>query len=151
MSRRAPHVNGAVRIVLAAFAVYFWALALLMAVAPKLFFAHIGPFGVRNDHYIRDTATFNAAFGAGLTVAFWRSSWRVPVLSCVTVQFALHSINHLIDIDQAHPHWLGPADFALLALSTVVLVWLLWAESAHARRSDTPAPEEGLLTERGST
>jgi uncharacterized membrane protein len=109
---------------LLAFAAYHFTIAGLMTFTPHTFFTDIGPFGAQNDHYLRDTATFNAAFGATLLIAYWRVSWRTPVLFCVALQFALHSINHLADIGAAHPHWLGPADFAALALSTVVLVWL---------------------------
>ncbi|MFI4984844.1 MAG: hypothetical protein ACHQAV_02520 [Solirubrobacterales bacterium] len=114
---------------LLAFAAYHFTIAALMTFAPHTFFADIGPFGTQNDHYLRDTATFNAAFGATLLIAYWRLSWRTPVLFCVALQFALHTINHLADIGAAHPHWLGPADFAALALSTVVLVWL--ARESH--------------------
>jgi hypothetical protein len=126
-SQGTQRVDAIVRLGIVAFALYFWAIAALMALAPSFFFAHVGPFGMRNDHYIRDTATFNAAFGASLTVAYWRPSWRVPVLCCVAVQFALHTFNHLVDIDAAHPHWLGPADFVSLALSTVLLGFLVLA------------------------
>jgi uncharacterized membrane protein len=109
---------------LLAFAAYHFTIAGLMTFAPHTFFTDIGPFGAQNDHYLRDTATFNAAFGATLLIAYWRVSWRTPVLFCVALQFALHTINHLADIGAAHPHWLGPADFAALVLSTVVLVWI---------------------------
>ncbi len=109
---------------LAVFALYSFVVAALMVFAPHTFFVDIGPFGVQNDHYLRDTATFEAAFGFALTVAVWRKSWRVPVLCCVALQFALHSINHLADIGEAHPHWLGPADFISLTAATLVLVWL---------------------------
>jgi hypothetical protein len=119
-----PRSQSAVRAGLIAFAVYHFTIAALMTVAPHTFFTDIGPFGAQNDHYLRDTATFNAAFGATLLIAYWRVSWRTPVLFCVALQFALHTINHLADIGAAHPHWLGPADFAALALSTAVLVWL---------------------------
>jgi uncharacterized membrane protein len=118
--------NPAVSAGLLAFAAYHFTIAGLMTFAPHTFFTEIGPFGAQNDHYLRDTATFNAAFGATLLIAYWRVSWRTPVLFCVALQFALHAINHLADIGAAHPHWLGPADFAALALSTVVLVWLAW-------------------------
>lgn len=70
-----------VRLGIAGFAVYFWTIAILMSVAPKFFFAHIGPFGALNVHYIRDTATFNAAFAAGLTVAYKRASWLAVLLT----------------------------------------------------------------------
>ncbi len=113
-----------VQVGLAVFALYSFAVAALMVFAPHTFFVDIGPFGVQNDHYLRDTATFNVAFGAALTVAIWRESWRVPVLCCVALQFALHSLNHLADIGAAHPHWLGPADFVSLTAATLILAWL---------------------------
>jgi hypothetical protein len=114
----------AVRLGLIVFAAYHLAIAALMVFAPHTFFTDIGPFGVQNDHYLRDTATFNIAFGVSLAIAYRRVSWRTPILCCVALQFALHAINHLADIGAAHPHWLGPADFISLALSTAVLAWL---------------------------
>jgi hypothetical protein len=113
-----------VEVGLIAFALYQFAVAALMVLAPHIFFTDIGPFGVQNDHYLRDTASYNAAFGAALAVAYKRVEWRTPILCCVALQFVLHSINHLVDIGSAHPHWLGPADFISLSLATAVLVWL---------------------------
>jgi hypothetical protein len=113
-----------VRVGLLAFAAYHLAVAALMVFAPHTFFTDIGPFGIQNDHYLRDTATFNAAFGVALAIAYRRVAWRAPVLCCVALQFALHSVNHLADIGSAHPHWLGPADFISLALATAALIWL---------------------------
>jgi hypothetical protein len=113
-----------VRVGLIAFAVYSFVVAALMVLAPHTFFTDVGPFGVQNDHYLRDTATFNLAFGAALAVSIWRAQWRTPVLCCVALQFALHALNHLVDIGKAHPYWLGPADFASLTLAAVALVWL---------------------------
>jgi hydrogenase/urease accessory protein HupE len=95
-----------------------------MIFAPHTFFSSIGPFGVQNDHYLRDTATFNLAFGVCLAIAYRVPSWRTPILFCVTLQFALHAINHLADIGAAHPYWIGPFDFASLALATAALGWL---------------------------
>lgn len=109
---------------LLAFAAYHFAVAALMIFAPHTFFSDIGPFGLQNDHYLRDTATFNLAFGVSLLIAYRRAGWRTPILFCVTLQFALHAINHLADIGAAHPHWLGPFDFVSLALATAGLAWL---------------------------
>ena len=113
-----------VQVGLIAFALYHFAIAAMMVFTPHIFFTDIGPFGMQNNHYMRDTATYNAAFGAALAVAYRRVAWRTPVLCCVALQFVLHSINHLADIGSAHPHWLGPADFISLSLATAVLVWL---------------------------
>jgi hypothetical protein len=109
---------------LIAFAIYHFAVAALMVLAPHTFFTDIGPFGAQNDHYLRDTATYNLAFGVALAIAYRRPPWRTPVLFCVALQFALHALNHLADIGAAHPYWLGPADFISLALATLVLMWL---------------------------
>jgi hypothetical protein len=107
-----------------AFAVYELALAAFMAIAPHSFFTSIGPFGVPNAHYIRDAATYNAAIAFAFAVSVRRPSWRIPVLALSTVQFALHSVNHLVDIGKAHPAFDGYFDFFSLAILTVLLAWL---------------------------
>jgi hypothetical protein len=118
----------AVTVGLVVLAAYEIALAAFMAIAPHAFFTSIGPFGQANTHYVRDTATFSAALGVGAAVAVRRRSWRIPVLAITTVQFALHSVNHLLDIGRAHPAWTGYFDFFSLAVSTLLLVLLLrWA------------------------
>jgi hypothetical protein len=122
---------------LLAFAAVQLALAVFMALAPHTFYTSIGPFGARNDHYVRDVATYNAALGAGLLLSVRRASWRVPMLALMTIQFALHSVNHLIDIDDADPAWVGYLDFSLLAAATVQLAWLARA----AARTSPPTPE----------
>jgi hypothetical protein len=101
------------------------AIGLTMAVAPGFFFDNVGPFGARNDHYLGDVATFYLALGVTALVAARRSAWRVPVLAFATLQYLLHSVNHLVDIDKADPRWLGPADFVSLALTTLLLGWML--------------------------
>jgi hypothetical protein len=131
---------------IAAFALYHLALALFMAAFPHSFFANVGPFGTRNDHYIRDTATFSAAIGAGLAVALRRPSWRVPALAITTLQFALHSVNHLVDISKAHPAWNGYFDFFSLLAATLLLAWLLRLAATSARpnhRSSGGPPVRG--------
>lgn len=122
---------------LVVFAAYHLAIAVWMAVSPHTFYVRVGPFGVANDHYVRDVATFTAAIGVALAIAVRRPSWRVPVLALTTVQFALHSINHLVDIGKSHPAWNGPADFASLMLATLALAWLL-REAARAQAPPSP-------------
>jgi hypothetical protein len=124
-----------VRAATIAFAAYHLALALFMAVAPHAFFTDVGPFGARNDHYVRDAATYNAALGVGFLIAVQRRSWRVPMLAITLVQFALHSVNHLVDIGDAHPAWNGYFDFFSLAIATALLAWLLRLALAEARAS----------------
>ena len=129
---RAALRNDVVIAGIALLAAYDLALAVFMAAWPHAFYVHVGPFGLRNDHYIRDAATFSAAIGAGLLISLRRPSWRVPMLAISTLQFALHSVNHLVDIDTAHPAWTGYFDFFALALTTILLAWALSVARAEA-------------------
>jgi hypothetical protein len=119
---------------LVAFAVIQLGLALFMAVSPHGFYTDVGPFGVFNAHYIRDVASFYGAIGIGLLVAASRASWRVPMLALTCVQYALHSVNHLIDIGKAHPAWTGYFDFFTLLAATVLLARLWRAAAREASR-----------------
>jgi hypothetical protein len=118
------------------------ALALFMAFAPHVFYTAIGPFGGRNDHYVRDVASYNAALAVGLLIAVRHPSWRTPMLAILTVQFGLHSVNHLLDISSAHPAWVGYLDFFALAAATLQLAGLTWLASAATRAHMTP-PSQG--------
>jgi len=114
-----------VRLGLVVFAAVNLVIAALLAFAPHLFFEDVGPYGVRNDHYMRDVATFYAALGVALGVAYARAPWRVPILFLAALQSGLHAINHLADIGNAETQWLGPANFVSLVLATALLVWLM--------------------------
>lgn len=127
-ARRDPLVAG-----LVLFGAYHLLLALFMVAAPGTFFAQVGPFGVRNDHYTRDVATYDGALGVAFLIAARRPDWRVPVLALAVVQFALHALNHLVDIDGAHPASAGPIDFALLLAGAVVLGLLLRRAARQAK------------------
>ncbi len=120
---------GAVVAGLWAFALVELALAAVMALSPHAFYDAIGPFDAYNPHYIRDVASFEAALGVALLVAVRQPSWRVPVLALATIQFGLHSLNHLLDIGGARPAWTGYFDFFTLAAATLLLAWL-W-RAAH--------------------
>lgn len=101
------------------------ATGVLLWVTPGFFYDNVGPFGPRNGHYMADVATFYLALGAAQYVAARHASWRVPVLAVAVLQSALHAVNHLIDIGNADPGWLGPVDFAGIALATALLAWML--------------------------
>jgi hypothetical protein len=121
--------SSTVAVGLAAFAAVQLGLALFMAVSPHGFYSDVGPFGAFNGHYVRDVATFYGAIGIGLLLAIRHVAWRVPVLAITTIQYALHSLNHLIDIGKAHPAWNGYFDFGSIAAATVLLAWL-WRKAA---------------------
>ncbi len=121
------------KILLAVFAAVQLLLGLLLWITPGFFFDEIGPYGVRNDHYMGDLATWYLALGAAALVALRHAGWRVPVLALAFIQYALHSLNHLFDIGGADPDWLGPANFVSLVLTTVLLAWMLNVEREPAR------------------
>ncbi len=118
---------------LCSFALIQIGLALFMAASPHGFYTDVGPFGVYNAHYIRDVASFYGAIGVGLVVAVPRKSWRVPVLALTTIQYTLHSLNHLLDIDRAYPAWLGYFDFVSIAGAAALLAWLWRTAALEAR------------------
>ncbi len=121
------------RLLLIVFAVAQVVLGLLLWFAPGFFHDEIGPYGARNDHYMGDLATWYLALGGVALASVHRLSWRVPVLALAFVQNALHSVNHLIDVGEADPSWLGPANLVSLLLVTVLLAWMLRSEREAAR------------------
>jgi hypothetical protein len=106
----------------------------LLWLTPGFFHDEIGPYGPRNDHYMGDLATWYLALGAAAFMAVRRVGWRVPVLAMAFLQYALHSINHLIDVGEADPGWLGPANFVAILLATLLLGWMLRTEAEAAAR-----------------
>jgi peptidoglycan/LPS O-acetylase OafA/YrhL len=120
------------RILLIAFALGQLLLGLLLWLTPGFFYDEIGPYPPRNDHYMADLAAFYLALGAVLLVAVRRRSWRLPLLVLALANYALHSLNHLIDIGESDPSWLGPANFASLLLTALLLGWMVRNESGVA-------------------
>ena len=122
------------RALLIAFAAVQVLTGVLLWLTPGFFHDEIGPYGARNDHYMGDLATWYLALGAAAFEAVGRSGWRVPVLALAFIQYALHSINHLIDVSEADPGWLGPANFVSLLLATLLLGWMLRTEAEAPAR-----------------
>ena len=129
------------RPLLALLGVYHLLLGVVMVTAPRTFFDQFAHYGAYNDHYIRDVATFYLALGAVLLVAVARTSWQVPLLAFATLQYALHALNHVWDVADADPGWIGPANLGALALIGVLLGWLLrGTRSAQRREERDPSP-----------
>jgi hypothetical protein len=112
---------------------YHLALGALMVIAPRTFFDEIAAYGPYNDHYLRDVATFYLAFGVVLLLAVRQRSWQVPVLFLCLVQYGLHLLNHLWDVAETEPGWLGPVNAVVIALVGAGLWWLLRAGRAEDR------------------
>lgn len=113
---------------LVAFAAIQIVLGLLLWIAPGFFYDEIGPYGTRNDHYMGDLATWYLAIGGVALASVRRPSWRMPVLVLAFAQYALHSFNHLLDVGETDPSWLGPANLVSLGLATAALGLMLESE-----------------------
>ena len=106
-------------------------------VSPGSFFDTIGPFGSSNPHYTRDVGTFTLALGVAFAIAYVRPEWRVGVVGYALFQYAFHAVNHLVDIGKADPKAMGPIDFAAIALTAVLLAWML-AQVVRGRGARAP-------------
>src|SRR3954452_21948175 len=127
-----------VRLALLVLGVSQIAIALWMVVDPASFFTHVGGFGVRNDHYLRDVATFEMALGVVALIAVQRRSWRLPVLAFAALQFTLHTINHIADSGKAVASTSGAGDAIELGVGALLLIALLWLVARE------PGQGEGL-------
>jgi hypothetical protein len=125
LSASAGAQEGRLRLVLINLAFAQLTLGVVLAVAPGFFFDTIADYGTQNDHYLRDISTFYLAFGVVLLAALERISWRVPLLAFGALQYGLHTLNHLLDIGEADPGWLGPFNFISLLLLTAGFVYAL--------------------------
>ena len=110
-----------VDVVLIVFGVYSVLIGLFMMLAPGPFFETLGQFGVRNDHYIFDNATFELPLGVLLLAAVRWPTWRVPALAFATLHWSLHALSHILDSHHGAGQWVGLLEFAGLAVTTVLL------------------------------
>jgi hypothetical protein len=116
---------------------YHLLLGVFMVAAPRTFFDEIAAYGPYNDHYIRDNASIYLAMGVMLLLAAARRSWQVPVLFFCLVQYGFHILNHVWDVSDADPSWLGPMNLVVLLLIGAGL-WWLWRQAGTQEREVRP-------------
>jgi hypothetical protein len=113
---------------------YHLVLGFFMAVTPHAFYKAVAGYPPYNQHFTRDVATFYLALGAVLVIAAARRQWQVPLLVLALVQYGLHVINHIVDVEKTKPGWQGPLNAITLAVIGVALWYLL----RLASRPDPP-------------
>lgn len=118
------------RPLLLALAVLHLGLAAWLAWAPDSFAEEVAGYPPQEPHFLGDLATWYATLGVAFIVAARLHAWRVPVLGLAAIQYALHTVNHIWDAGETDPAAVGPVNAVLLAIGTVVFVWL-------ARREET--------------
>jgi hypothetical protein len=129
------------RTILLVLAVYHLLLGALMLFAPGAFYDTLGKFPPENHHYIKDVSTFYIALGVVFFVSVRRRSWRTPVLAFSALEYGLHAINHLVDLNKASSSVIGWVDF--IALSAIALFLAGLASFAWSVRQDEPVPQAG--------
>lgn len=121
---------------LVVFGLYGLGLGLFMMFFPGAFFDTVGMFGVRNDHYIFDSATFEIPQGLLLLAAVRRVSWRVPALAFATLHWALHAISHIVDPHHGAGDVIGWLEAGgLVATAVILAIALRAAVSAEKGRA----------------
>lgn len=111
----------------------------VMLVDPGFFYREIASYPPPNDHFTRDLGTFTVALGLALLWSARAPSWRLPLLAFALVQFALHTVNHLVDIDATETSSHGPVNFAAIAVGTA-FVALLFVAEVRRRGASRPDP-----------
>jgi hypothetical protein len=124
---------GFVEVTLIVFGLYALTVGLFMMLAPGAFYDTLGNFGVRNDHYIFDSAAFEVPQGLMLLAAVRWPSWRVPALSFATLHWALHALSHIIDPHHLGGEWIGWLEAGGLVVTTVILAMALRATVVRER------------------
>jgi hypothetical protein len=112
------------RTILLIAAIYHLLLGAFMFFAPGAFYDTLGKFPPKNTHYIKDVSTFYIALGVCFYVSARFRSWRTPVLAFTALEYALHALNHLIDVGDASTDLTGWFDFFSLALLAVLFAAL---------------------------
>jgi hypothetical protein len=130
------------RTILLVLAVYHLLLGALMFFAPGAFYDTLGKFPPENHHYIKDVSTFYIALGVVFFVSVRRRSWRTPVLAFSALEYGLHAINHLVDVNEATSDLTGWFDFFALAGIALLLAALAsFAWRVHPEEPADPQPE----------
>jgi hypothetical protein len=133
------------RTILMVAAVYNLLLGAFMFFAPGQFYDTLGKFPPRNDHYTKDVATFYIALGVVFYISVRFRSWRTPVLVFAALEYALHAINHLVDVGDAASDFTGWFDFFSLALLAVLFAALAsFAWRVHPEQPEPEATDEGI-------
>jgi hypothetical protein len=133
------------RTILLVAAVYHLALGAFMFLAPGAFYDTLGKFPPRNDHYTKDVSTFYVALGVAFYVSVHRRSWRTPLLVFAALGYALHAVNHLVDVHDASSDLTGWFDF--FALAAIALLLAALASVAWRVHPDEPAPTAAESTQ----
>ena len=101
---------------------------LLAFLAPGASSDAIAGFPPRNDHVLRDLGAWQIGLGAIALAGARRPAWHAPLLGLLALQYALHAVSHVIDVNDSDPAWQGPVTLALQVLGALLLAALALRE-----------------------
>ena len=107
---------------------------LLAFVAPGAFYDALAGYPPENHHFIVDLGSWQIALGVAALYAASRPDWHVPMLGILALQYGLHAVSHVIDVNDAEPSWQGPFALVVEAVGVVVLGGLFLRERGAATR-----------------
>ena len=104
---------------------------ILAFVAPGGFYDALAGYPPENDHFIRDLGSWQIALGAAALFAARRPAWRTPMLAILALQYALHTVSHVVDVGDTDPAWQGPFALVVQLAGVAVLGGLFLRERAR--------------------
>ena len=110
------------------------ATGVLAFVAPGAFYDLAAGYPPENDHFLKDVGSWNVALGAIALYGARRPDWHVPLLGFLALQYVLHTISHVIDVNQSDPDWHGIFGVVTQSFGALVLAALFLRERAAVRR-----------------
>ena len=99
---------------------------------PGGFYDAIAGYPPENEHFIQDLGSWQIALGAIALSGARRQDWRVPLLGLIGLQYALHTIPHILHVGDSDPSWHGPFGLVAQAIGTLILVGLFLRERGRS-------------------
>ena len=102
-------------------------------VAPDTFYDVLAGYPPQNDHFLMDLGSWQITLGAIALYGSTRPDWHVPLLGLLALQYALHLIPHIIDVNDSEEDWQGPFAVVAQALGAVLLAGAFVIERRKAK------------------
>ncbi len=98
--------------------------------APGVFYDVVAAYPPQNDHFVMDLGSWQIALGVIAVYGARRPAWRGPLLGLIGLQYALHTVPHILHVNDPEESWQGPFALITQAFGAVVLLGLFFRERA---------------------
>ena len=127
-----------IRAVLLVVGVSQLAVGVLAFFAPGAFYDLVAAYPPENHHFLKDIGSWNVALGAIAIYGAGRPDWQVPLLGFLALQYGLHTISHIVDLNDAEEDWQGWFALVTQGFGTIVLAALFLRERAARSAAEAP-------------